>query len=168
MIEDQGPPMLKPTLMAGLSAGILTSVPLLGGFLLLACCSPVIGAGFLAAFWYNKACREAGVEFTPGLGKTVGLISGAFWAVTVTVFAVLSWPGIDRAAEDVEKTWDALGQTTPELLDALDGLVVFYQETSGFMLVLLVFFVYLLIGAVFATLGGMIGAVLFRNRQPSA
>ena len=167
MIDNQAPPMLRPTLMAGMAAGLLTSIPLIGGLLLLACCSPVIGCGFLAAFWYGNACRETGVEFTPALGRTVGLISGAFWAATVSLFVVMTWPGIDRATEDVEKVWDALGQTTPELLDELDRFRDFYEATSGFMLVLMVFFVYLLIGAVFSTMGGMIGAVVFRNRKTS-
>ncbi len=167
MIEDQAPAMLRPTAMAGIAAGLLTAIPLVGGLLLLACCSPVIGCGFLAAYWYSGACREAGIEFTPILGRTVGLISGAFWAATVTLFVVLTWPGIDVAADEVEKSWDAMGQTSPELLDGLDQLRDFYAETSGFMLVLLVFFVYLLIGAVFSTLGGMIGGVVFRNRRSS-
>ena len=167
MIEDQSPPMLRPTVMAGVAAGIVTSIPLIGGLLLLACCSPVIGCGFLASFWYGKACREGGVELTPALGRTVGLIAGAFWAATVSLFVILTWPGIDAAAGDVEKTWDAMGQTTPELLDALDSFRAFYDESSAFMLILMVFFIYLLIGAVFSTAGGMIGAVVFREKGPT-
>ena len=167
MIEDQAPAMLRPTLMAGLIAGVVTSLPLIGGLLLLACCSPVIGGGFLAAFWYGNACREAGVEFTPALGRTVGLISGAFWAATVSLFAVMTWPGIELVTEQVEQTWDAMGQTTPELLDGLDRFRDFYAETSGFMLVLMLFFVYLLIGALFSSIGGMIGAVVFRRKGSS-
>jgi len=167
MIDDQPPPMLRPTVMAGIATGLLTSIPLIGGLLLLACCSPVIGCGFLASYWYGKECRETGIEFTPALGRTVGLISGAFWAATVTVFVVWTWPGIDVASEEVEKTWDAMGQTSPELLDGLDQLRDFYDGSSGFMLVLMVFFVYLLIGAVFSTIGGMIGGVVFRDKKLS-
>jgi len=167
MSEDLAPPMLRPALMAGLTAGVVTSIPLIGGLLLMACCAPVIGCGFLAAFWYGKSCREAGVPFTAALGRTVGLISGAFWAATVTVFVVLTWPGIDKASEDVEKTWDAMGQTTPELLDGLDSFRDFYADSSGFMLVLMVFFIYLLIAAVFSTIGGMIGTVVFRDKNTS-
>lgn len=168
MSDELAPPMLRPTLMAGLAAGVLTSIPLVGGLLFAACCSPVIGCGFLAAFWYSKACREIGVEFTPALGRTVGLISGAFWAATVTIYAVWSWPGIDKAAEESVAVWDAMGLTSPELLDELDRFRDIYEATSGFMLVLMVFFIYLLIGALFSTMGGMIGAVVFRDKKASA
>jgi hypothetical protein len=167
MIEDQAPPMLRPTVMAGISTGLLTAVPFIGGILLMACCSPVIGCGFLAAYWYSRDCRQAGIEFTPTLGRTVGLISGAFWAATVTVLVVVTWPGIDAATEQVEKIWESMGQTDPKLLDELDRLRDFYAETSGFMLVLLVFFIYLLIAALLSTLGGMLGGAVFRDRGSS-
>ena len=167
MIEDQAPAMLRPTAMAGIATGLLTAVPFVGGLLLIAGCSPVIGCGFLAAYWYSRDCRQAKVEFTPVLGRTVGLISGAFWAATVTALVVFTWPGIDVATEEVEKIWATMGQTDPELLDALDQLRDFYAETSGLMLVLLVFFVYLLIAAVFSTLGGMIGGAVFRDKRSS-
>ncbi len=162
MIDDHAPPILMPTLKAGVLAGLVTALPLVGAILLAGCCSPVLGCGFLASFWYGKECRRSGVGFTPSMGGTVGLVAGAFWAVVVTVFAVLTWPGIDAFSDSVEALWESLGQATPENLDALERFRAFYENSSGPMLVLTVFFLYLLIAAVFSSIGGLIGGSVFR------
>ena len=169
MIDDQAPPMLMTTLKAGFVAGLVTSVPVLGGLLLMACCAPVIGCGFLGSFWYSRECRRAGSGFTPLMGGTIGLVAGAVWAAVVTFFIVVTWPGIDDAADAAAMAWEQFGVATPENLDALDQIRSFCQDTSGLMLVFLVFFFYLLIAAVFSSIGGLIGGAVFRmNETPSA
>jgi hypothetical protein len=164
VIDDQAPPILMATLKAGVITGLLTSVPLLGGLLLLACCSPIIGCGFLGSFWYSKECRRAGSPFTPAMGATVGLVAGAVWAAVVTFFIVATWPGIDAATDGAAMMWEQFDVATPENLDALDQIRAFCHDTSAVMLVFLVFFMYLLVAAVFSTIGGLIGGAVFRNR----
>jgi len=162
LIDDNAPPMLMTTLKAGVVTGLVTSIPLLGGLLLMACCAPVIGCGFLGAFWYSRECRQAGSRFTPAMGGTIGLVAGAVWAAVVTFFIVATWPGIDDYTDAAAMLWEQFDVATPENLDALDQIRAFGHDTSAVMLVFLVFFMYLLIAAVFSSIGGLIGGAVFR------
>ncbi len=48
---DKNPSMIKATVIGGLSAAVLSSIPLVS-CLNVACCSLLIGGGFLASFIY--------------------------------------------------------------------------------------------------------------------
>lgn len=162
--------MLKPTLMAGLLFGALASVPFVDVLNICTCCSLVIACGFVASYFYSKDCRQRGIAFQPGTGALVGLLAGAFYAVSTTVFgtlfhAVIGQPGAHWLFEKVQQ-WPNL---PPEAADQLDEKLQ-DLESGGVNIIEIVtgFFGSLFLAAVFSTLGGLIGGAVFKVTTPPA
>ena len=157
-MDDQSPSMLKPTLIGGGLFGLLGAIPFVSMFNC-ACCALVVGGGFLAAYLYSKECSGQGVAFRPGSGAVVGLVAGMFYAITN---AVLGWmfsqftspPDIDEIVEQMESAG-----APPEAVDMMIRVLEMFLSPFG---VVIMFFVLLLVGAVFSTLGGLIGGAVFK------
>lgn len=162
-MNDRAPEMLKPTLVAGVACGALASIPLLGDVLVCACCSPILACGFLAAYLYSNKCKETQASFSPGNGAMVGLISGAFCALTYTVGSgiktALMGTGLEESIEQMER----MEGIPPEVLD---GMRDFADNTSALFMVALGFCVMLLLSAIFSTIGGLIGGYVFKVEPP--
>jgi len=158
-MNDRSPEMLKPTLIAGVACGALASIPILGDILICACCSPILACGFLAAYLYSNECKSAQVRFSPGTGATVGLISGAFCALTYTlgtgIKTALMGTGLDEALEQMER----MEGVPPEFLDSMRDFV---DNTGVLFMVALVFFFMVILSAIFSTIGGLIGGAVFK------
>jgi hypothetical protein len=169
-MNERSPEMLKPTLLAGALFGALAAVPYLNIVNFCTCCSMVVVAGFVASYLYSKRCREAGAEFRPGTGALVGLITGAFFALATTVVGAIFTLAIGKP----EIVWfmDAMSEfvqqmpdVPPEALDRLDeareeatsgaGALGVFDIVSGFLF-------WVVAGAVFSTLGGLIGGAAFK------
>jgi len=155
------PAMLKATLIGGGVAGVVGGLPILGA-LNCACCALVLAGGFLAAFLQGRDCRSAGVAFRPGSGATVGLVAGLFYAIAHSVIAFLVQLAIPT---DYDAILDQLGQADvpPEALEAVERGVALLTGPVG---ALLTFFLLLLVGAVFSTIGGLIGGAVFKFEPP--
>jgi hypothetical protein len=127
------------------------------------CCLWVVAGGFTAAYVLQANDVE---PITPADGAVAGLLAGLLGAV---VHLVLSIP-IDILMAPFERTMaqrimDLTGnEQIREMLQRASqrevgfGLVVFRR--------LLVFIVMLPIGGIFSTLGGLIGAMVFRKTPP--
>ena len=163
-MDNRAPSMLKPTLIAGLTMGVVTSIPGLDVLNLCTCCSLVALGGFLGSFLYSRSCREANVGFRPGNGALVGLITGAFWAVAATIvgsllFALIGNPVMKSLLETLLENPDL----PPEALDAIEqALDEMEQRSLTLLKVVLSFFQSVIVGAIFATLGGLIGGAVFK------
>ena len=59
---DKNPSMIKATVIGGLSAAVLSSIPLVS-CLNVACCSLLIGGGLLASFVYSRDVAAVGGSF---------------------------------------------------------------------------------------------------------
>ena len=163
---DQKPAMLKPTLIGGAVFGVLSGIPIVGALNCL-CCALVVGAGFLAAFLYSKECAGMGVGFRAGNGAVVGLVAGLFHAV---FFAVIS--GLfslfqsreDQAAqiEEILARMEEQG-ADPQALEFAENIAGMFLGTAG---IVFLFLVMLLLGAIFATVGGLIGGAVFKVDEP--
>jgi len=157
-MDDQSPSMLKPTLIGGGLFGLLGAIPFVS-MLNCACCALVMGGGFFAAYLYSKECSGQGAAFRPGSGAVVGLVAGMFYAITN---AVLGWlfsqittpPDIDEIIDQMEAA-----DLPPE---AIDSAVRFFEMFMSPFGVVIMFFVLLLAGAIFSTLGGLIGGAVFK------
>ena len=166
-MQSAAPPMLKPTLIAGLITGVIVSIPVLGGLTMMACCAPVIGCGFLAAWLYSKECRGSGSPFRAGRGALVGWVSGVWFALTVTVvggaISMLLSSG-DPFADAMEQMENSPGMT-PEVMEAAEKIIGFLQDTPMIVLMLFGFLFYLVITSIFATIGGAIGGAVFKVEE---
>ncbi len=161
---DNSPSMLKATLMGGAAFGFLGAVPLLGA-LNCACCSLVVGAGFVAAFLYSRDCEKQHAAFSPGSGAIVGLVAGMFYAVTNALASALLHLVVGTDFEEVLAQLEDRGVAIPP---EAEPFFDFFTHASPILLVSLLFCFWLLVGAVFSTLGGVIGGAVFKVVPPPA
>jgi len=130
------------------------------------CCSLIVGAGFLAAFLYSRSCAAAGVAFRAGTGAMVGLLAGLVYALSASLFGAiasfaLGMGDIDQIVEQMRQ----VPSMDPELLERITEIV----DNAGMALILLAALVVnLLFGAIFATVGGLIGGALFKKEARPA
>ena len=166
-MQTAAPPMLKPTLIAGVITGVVASIPVLGGFAMLLCCAPVIGCGFLAAYLYSKDCRGTGAPFRAGRGALVGWVSGVWFAITVSVvgavLGMLTSSG-DPFGDAMEKMESSPGMT-PEGMEIAEDVIESLQNTPMIVLFLLGLVFYLVLTSIFATIGGAIGGAVFKVEE---
>ena len=164
---NQAPSMLKPALISGVAFGVAGAIPFVSAINCF-CCALVIACGFLAAFLYSKDSRAAGFAFHPGNGATVGLVAGlACGAITGVLSAIINRAsGMDDWYEAIEQMRAAGAEIPPETMDQITT----FLETSGPMVLSLgLVFVFLVCGAIFGIIGGLIGGSVFNvDPQPPA
>lgn len=151
--------MLQPALLGGLFAGVLSALPVvnLGN----CCCLWIVGGGAIAAYLDQQRDPR---PTTPLRGAQAGFLAGVFGAVIWLVLSlgldVVLAPVRERVLEEVLRV---ARDVPPDARAALESA----RSTSalgyavGFLLALCV-------GAVFSTLGGVLGALFFRNDVPPA
>jgi hypothetical protein len=150
-------PKMLPALLGGLFIGVLSSLPYIKGGNV-CCCLWVVCGGALAAWMMQQNTPR---PITVGEGAVVGLLSGlagtAVWVVIATILMfVFSRTPFDLA--DFQRAMTEGGRDIPpEARDALENL------SPG---VILVFggVVWAFVSMVFATIGGLLGALLFRRK----
>jgi len=157
-MDDRAPSMLKPTLIGGAVFGLAGALPFISA-LNVCCCALVMGGGFLAAYLYSKDCASYGVEFRAGSGAMVGLVSGLFYALTTTIVSGIVNLVMGASMEEMIEQAEEMGAEIPP---AAEPLIEFLTETNMLALALLGFFFWLLIAAVFSTIGGLIGGAVFK------
>jgi hypothetical protein len=162
-MDDRAPSMLKPTLIGGAVFGLAGALPFISA-LNLCCCALVMGGGFLAAFLYSKDCASSGVEFRAGNGALVGLVAGLFYALTTTIVSGVVNLVMGASISEMIEQAEEMGAEIPE---EAAPLIDFLTETNLLVLVLLGFFFWLLISAVFSTIGGLIGGAVFKVAPPA-
>lgn len=157
-MDNNAPSMLKPTLIGGLAcgvvAGLVKGIPIVS----CACCLLIIGAGFLAAYLYSNECKRAGAGFSAGNGAMVGLVAGLFYAVGSTVAGAV-WGTLNE--EEVDMIIEQMEQSGAPA-EAIDMIVRFLELISSGIGILVVFCFTLLFAAIFSTIGGLIGASVFK------
>jgi hypothetical protein len=166
---DRRPPdLLKPTVVSGLAFGIAAGLPVVQ--LLNVClCALAWGAGIGAAFLHARACREGGFPFTPGQGVKVGFLAGVIYALAATtIFLALlaAMGGSDGLLRQMEEASGQMPWVTEDALDAMRGLA-----QSGWLPAAMgggLFAAHLVAGSIFSTLGGLLGAALFKVAPPSS
>jgi hypothetical protein len=152
----------QPALIGGLVVGVLSALPIvsIGNF---CCCLWIVSGGVVAAYVLQSNSAE---PMTPADGALAGLLAGLVGAV---VHLILSIP-IDIVMGPFERS---LAQRITDLTgnaEMRDMLQRFSQREAGFFVIILrrvaTFFVMLVAGGVFSTLGGLIGALVFRKTPP--
>ncbi len=166
-MDERSPDLLRPTLTAGVLFGAVGAIPFLN-LINCACCILVVGCGFVAARLYGGQCRRDGVAFQPGTGAMVGLIAGAFYAMTETLLETAIQLTIGNpAARAMLSVLDSLPGLTSENRDSLEQMMRQSADATPSVGTFVVsFFVMVLIAAVFSTIGGLIGGTVFRYSPP--
>lgn len=152
---------LQPALLGGLLLGVLSALPLVryGNY---CCCLWVLAGGVTAAYLLQGGQRQ---PITLSDGAVVGLGAGLAGAV---VWLVLQVPAerVESAMRTALMGRMASGGTLPDTADLPQSARVVIRaltENPALMFVVRAVFT-LFISLVFSTLGGLIGAGLFRTK----
>lgn len=155
---------LKPALIAGLAAGAASSIPPLS-CLNLCCCALVIGGGFLAVFLWLKESPPR-PEPPYGDAAVLGLLTGVIGAFAATVISVpikllfsgMGWMDTSQLQEALEGA-----DLPPEAVEMIEAFVSGGGMTIGAILIGFLF--NLVIYAVFALIGALIGVAVLHKKQ---
>ena len=151
---------LQPALLGGLTLAVLSALPFIsiGN---LCCCLWILSGGALAAYLL-QAGQEAPIN--TGDGAAVGLLAGVIGAVIYSLLSIpiglVMGPFQARLAERVIQNAGEMPDNLRPILEAM--------RHGGFSILGAIFgFVFMLILSVtFSTLGGIIGAALFKKKVP--
>lgn len=153
---------VQPALIGGLVVGVLSALPIvsIGNF---CCCLWIVSGGVVAAYVVQANSTE---PMTPADGALAGLLAGLVGAV---VHLVLSIP-IDIVMGPFERSMAQRIMDLTGNAEMRDMLQRYSQRDAGFFVIILrrtaTFFVMLVAGAVFSTIGGLLGAMVFRKTPP--
>ena len=146
--------MLQPALIGGLVTGVLSALPFIGAFNA-CCCLWVVAGGVMAAYLLQD--RDPN-PIQLGDGAIVGLMAGVIGAF---VYLILSIPITLMMAPMMRAFTDRMldnSELPPEFREMLASGM---GTAAG---IILSFFAYLVAGLIFSTLGGVLGAVIFRKK----
>jgi hypothetical protein len=151
---------LRPAFLGGLAAGVLSALPLVSAGNC-CCCLWVVGGGLLAAYLLQQG-RPTAIDV--GDGALVGLLAGMVGAIVTSVLSIpIAMTFGPFQAQIVERLLQNLPNVPPEMESTLDSLRSGGIGAAG---TVIGFFVMLVVGVIFSTIGGLIGAVLFRRGKP--
>ncbi len=150
--------MLKPALMGGLVMGVLSALPgvSLGNC---CCCAWLVTGGLVAAYLLQSNSPE---PIAMGDGALVGLLAGLFGAVVNMIVSVpmniLTGPFQQRLFQRIAETQPDMPDNVRQLVDNMGAGAVSIAGT------IMAFFVMLILGAVFSSIGGLLGAFFFKKK----
>jgi len=153
----------QPAFIGGLVMGVLSALPLVSAGN--CCCLWVIGGGMVAAYLLQQ---NRATPITPGDGALVGLLAGLIGAcveVVVSVPVTLVVGPFERAF--AQRVIDMAGNVPSEWRDMLERYGRGDEPAAWFVVgrVFALMF-WLGVGAIFSTLGGLIGAAVFKKQTP--
>lgn len=153
-----GNAMLKPALMGALVMGVLSALPgvSLGNC---CCCAWLVSGGVVAAYLLQSGTP---LPITMGDGALVGLLAGLFGAV---VNVVVSVPMNIVTGPFQQRLLRQFADAQPDMPENVRQLIenggIGEASVVGAVLGL---FLWLVLGAVFSTLGGLLGAFFFKKK----
>ena len=157
-------PYGQPALIGGLVMGVLSALPLIAAGNL-CCCLWVVGGGLVAAYVFQQ---NQAAPITPGDGALVGLLAGLIGAVVQVLLSIpISIMIGPMEREVMQRLIEMVGTLPPEMRDTLERYG--RGEQSGVLLIvsrIVAFMFWLFIGAIFSTLGGLLGSAIFRKQTP--
>jgi hypothetical protein len=151
------PSRLQPALLGGLFIGVLSALPIIS--IGNCCCLWVLGGGALAAYLLQQ---NYPYPITVADGALVGLMAGVIGGV---VGALISIPMDAMMAPFMRQVIERLASNPdfpPETRAMFDNLSA--GGITAFRIVLRLFFG-VIIGGLFAMLGGMLGVALFKKKD---
>ena len=153
------PAKLQPALLGGVTIGVLSALPVIN--LANCCCAWILFGGALAAYLMQQNHPE---PIMIGDGAVVGLLAGivgAFvWLIASIPIGIAMAPFQSRMAQETLRN-------TADIPPALRAML---EEFSGAPAIgigmIVMFFLMLVVCALFGMFGGLLGALMFRKAQP--
>jgi len=148
---------VQPALIGGLVMGVLTGLPIVSAGNL-CCCMWVIGGGVIAAYMLQQ--NETS-PITTGDGAAVGLMAGVIGAFVYLIISIpISFLVAPMEREIVQRFVERMGEMPPEFREfATRGVGTGFRLIMGFIL-------WLFVGAIFSTIGGVVGQAIFQKKLP--
>lgn len=150
---------LQPALYGGLLLGVLSALPIIN--LGNACCCLWVLCGGAVAAYVLQANQAAAI--TPGDGATVGLLAGIIGSfVQLLVSIPVSLVMGPLQGRMIQRFMENAGDMPENMRPFMDAM-----RHGGFSVIgaILGFFVFLFLAMIFSTLGGLLGAALFRKKD---
>jgi hypothetical protein len=157
--------MLKPALIAGVLAGVISAIPGLK-ILNCVCCAWIIAGGVLAANLYVK---QAVAVVPLGSGVVLGLLTGLIAGVVETIFSIPISIAMRGAGADVFLQMERMMDQIPNFpAESKEIMRSFARRGLGFVVLIIggiiTTFIYGLVGMI----GGAVGVAIFEKRKPGA
>ena len=152
---------LQPALLGGVFIGVLSALPVvnIGN----CCCLWIIGGGMLAAYLDQAPGRPPNLGRGALDGLLAGIVGAFVFLMASSVITSVMAPFQERIIEEV------LGGAYDMPDDVRAWFEMLRERETGFFGHLLGFVFQLIAGTIFATLGGLLGALFFwRNDVPPA
>jgi hypothetical protein len=164
MANGTKPSFGQPALIGGVVMGVLSALPLISAGNL-CCCLWVLSGGALAAYLLQQNTR---VAITPGDGALVGLLAGLVGAVATTIISIpidIMVGPMQRAL--AENILNMAGNMPPEMRDMVER-VSRRNQAMPFMMIgrAFAFVFWVFVGGIFSTIGGLLGALIFKKDTP--
>ena len=151
--------LLQPVLFGGLFMGVLSALPIIS--LGNCCCLWVTGGGVVTAYLTQHG-RPTPIQL--GEGALGGLLAGILGAVVYTVVSLpLQFVTAPLQRGMMDGLLEAGADVPPEVLEMIENL----GSGGGLVALFIGFFFMLAVGMVFSTLGGLLGALIFRKTPPA-
>jgi hypothetical protein len=148
---------VQPALIGGAVVGVLSALPFISAGNI-CCCLWVISGGVVAAYVLQL---NQSTPITPGDGALAGLFAGlvgAFIYLLLSIPISMVMAPMERAI--MERVIEG-GNMPPEVRDMMGRYTGAYKLTAGFLSMLVA-------GAIFSTLGGLLGTAIFKKSSPPA
>src|SRR5262245_35512902 len=145
--------------------GVLSALPFVSAGNV-CCCLWVICGGLVAAYVLQQSTSE---PIAPGDGALVGLLAGlagAFVQLLVSIPIDILLGPLQR--DMMRRVVEMAGPLPPDFRDAFERLSN-REAASGMVMILgwiFGLFFWLFVGAIFSTIGGLLGAAIFRKNTP--
>jgi hypothetical protein len=154
----------QPALIGGVVLGVLSALPLIGGIGNACCCLWVVVGGVVAAYLLQMNRSTA---ITPADGLLVGLLAGLIGAGVHTVISI----PLDLLLGPAERAMAQrfIEMAPPEVRDTVEPWIGRDRELTGAFFIVghivgLMFWA--CVGAIFGSIGGVLGAAIFKKRTP--
>ena len=150
-------PRVQAVLIGGAFIGVLSALPILA--MGNCCCLWVGGGGLISAYLQQQAQSD---PLQLGDGAVAGFLAGVLGAVVYTVVAIpvqlVTQPFVREIAEGLARN----AELPPEVAEMLAQM-----PDAGLLQIMIGFVFMLVIGAMFSTLGGVLGAAIFGRNRPA-
>jgi hypothetical protein len=146
----------QPALIGGAVSGVLSALPIISAGNL-CCCLWVVGGGVVAAYVLQQ---NQGRSIPPGDGALAGLLAGLTGALIYLLLSIpitLLMAPMERIM--MERIIES-GRMPPEFREMMG------TYTGGAVRLLIGFCLMLVVGSIFSTLGGLLGAAIFKKQTP--
>jgi hypothetical protein len=151
--------MLQPALLGGLLIGVLSALPIVN--VVNCCCLWIVFGGALSAHLLQQK-QDRPITTTEGalVGLMAGVVGAFAWLVVSIPIQLVVGP---LQARLFERALDNARDLPPDVRDWVDSLA---PGAVGVVTTVISFVIMLFSGVVFATLGGVIGAMVVRRPDP--